>query len=155
MQPNELIEAARLLARTGGGSAAPQTYLRRAVSTAHYGLFHCLCRAAADTLVGEAGDGDATWARVYRGLDHGSAKRTCRNAAFLAELPEELRFFAEAFAALQEKRHIADYEPNAPFRTSQVEEDIDLADLAIARFRAAPPRDRRTLAAAVLFERRA
>lgn len=126
-----------------------------AVSTAYYGLFHCLCRTVADTLVGEAGDGDATWTRVYRALNHGSAKRTCRNAAFLARLPEELRFFAETFAALQEKRHIADYEPNAPFRTSQVEEDIDLADLAIASFRAAPPHDRRALAAAVLFERRA
>lgn len=153
MQPRDLIEAARVLCRIEA-EAPPEVCLRRAVSTAYYGLFHCLCRAAADTLVDGADEVDGTWLRVYRALNHGSARRACTNAAFLARLPAELRLFAQTFATLQEKRHTADYAPNVPFKQSQVAEDIEMADLAIVNFDAAPPRERRAFAAAVLFERR-
>ena len=46
---HDLIETARRL--TASGAAPPtQADLRRAVSTAYYGLFHCLAGTAADLL---------------------------------------------------------------------------------------------------------
>ena len=54
--------------------------------------------------------------------------------------------FRETFISLQSKRHLADYDPDAPFGKTNVIEDIDEARDAIARFLQAPLRHRRAFA---------
>ena len=58
----------------------------------------------------------------------------------------EIQDFAETFTSLQSKRHLADYDPDAPFEKSNVIEDIDEAQDAITRFLQAPLRHRRAFA---------
>lgn len=139
MRPSELIEVARALAASERPS---QACLRRAASTAYYALFHALCAAAADTLVGERAD--ETWSRVYRAPNHAAARRACTNRELVERLPPGLHRFTTLFPTLQTRRHDADYEPKAAFVASEVLADISAAESVIA-----------ALAAAVLFERRA
>ena len=96
------------------GSRAPrhirQASFRRAISTAYYAVFHALCTACADGLVG--------WSRqdlvsdVYRVLDHGAARRKLLSPAAAALSPDLARF-GLSFHDLQSRRHAADYAPPA------------------------------------------
>lgn len=64
----------------------------------------------------------------------------------MQRFPKAVQGFAETFASLQSKRHLADYDPDAPFRKSDVIEDIGEARNAIARFTKVPPEHRRAFA---------
>jgi uncharacterized protein (UPF0332 family) len=85
-----------------------QAYLRRAVSTGYYALFHLLI----DEAVGK-------WAverqrsSIARIFEHRAMKTTCNeiltNAKNGADVPEELRVVSHIFIQLQEHRHTADY----------------------------------------------
>ena len=83
------------------------------------------------------------WQRVYRALNHGDARKACKNVP--PSFPEEVRQFGQKFAELQSKRHQADYDPNRPFRKSNVIEDIESARKAIERFLGTPLSVRRGL----------
>ena len=105
--PRDLIQTARRL--TESGAAQPtQADLRCAVSTAYYALFHCLAGAAADLLTG-SGSHSPEWHQVYRALEHGKAKRACRQQEAMRAFPTQIHSFAKAFADLQGARHEADY----------------------------------------------
>ena len=73
VDPTVLIQA---------GPAVRQADLRRAVSTAYYALFHGLAETAADRLVGATPPARRylAWSRVYRDLNHTSAKKACVRA---------------------------------------------------------------------------
>jgi hypothetical protein len=93
------------------------------------------------------------WRQVYRALDHGFAKNACQNND-ISKFPKEIQDFANAFVALQAKRHAADYDPNAKAYKSAVETDIDTAEAVIEDFGKAPLKDRRAFSAWVLFRLR-
>lgn len=130
--------------------------LRRAVSTAYYAMFHCLARNCADQLIGgrNAARSNPAWRQVYRALDHGAARRACERPHVISKFPKGIEDFANIFSSLQEKRHIADYDPDEKFYKSSATLDIDAAEDAIRRFEAEGIKDRRAFAALVLFKRR-
>jgi len=134
-----------------------RTDLCRAVSTAYHALFHCLARACADALAGKIGPNSnrrSAWRHVYRALDHGEAKKRCRQAA-TQQLPKEMKDFAETFVSLQRRRHLADYDPDFPFSKSEVIEDIEQAQSVIARFSDVPRDHLRAFTIQVLMKTRA
>jgi hypothetical protein len=67
------------------------------------------------------------------------------------KFPQDIQDFAKLFVQMQLKRYDADYNPAAKFFKSEVSDDIDLAELAIDSFNAAPALDRRAFCAYVLF----
>ena len=152
MDPRDLIETARRLAEPGAAQPT-QADLRRAVSTAYYALFHCLSAAAADLLTGSGSRGPE-WHQVYRALEHGKAKRACRQQGALQTYPTEIRNFAETFVELQGARHEADYALEGEYLMSDVLAIIDTAEDAINEFEQADVRRRRGFAVHVLFKRR-
>jgi hypothetical protein len=103
-------------------SSADEAALRRAISTAYYGLFHAVCRLCAETLVGGhglSGGYRETFTPMYRSVEHDTAKKffdKCRKQSKDGSTPlgPTVRRFAEVFVKLQEERHVADYSPE-PF----------------------------------------
>ena len=129
---------------------------RRASSGAYYALFHCLARECADLLIGgnSAERSKEAWRQVYRALEHVPCKERCKKKAMIKLFPKGVEDFANAFITLQDKRHLADYDPFAIFVKSSVHADIELAQQAIAGFQAESTKDRRAFCAYVLFKRR-
>ena len=92
---------------------------------------------------------------LYRAFDHGRMKRTCEmlQASTLNRKYQEhlgrstvstsLRDFANTFIALQEVRHLADYDPVIRFLPSDVAPLIAAAEAAMEAF-AQVPSDERT-----------
>ena len=151
MNPRDLLDTARRLAHPGAAQPT-QADLRRAVSTAYYALFHCLAAAAADLLTGS--DRSPEWHQVYRALEHGKAKRACRQQGALRAFPMEVNSFAEMFADLQGARHEADYALEGEYSKPDVLTIINRAENAINEFEQASVRHRRGFAVHVLFKRR-
>lgn len=140
MNPAELLELAKQLV-AGGMITSPghpsDTELRRAVSCVYYALFHTLCRSCADALAGQNPTGILArekWTQVYRGLDHGPAKSRCNNNQETGKFVPEIRKFAEVFVDLQQHRHEADYNPDAVFNQSQVQQFITEAETTTDQF---------------------
>ena len=155
LQPADLIKTAKLLAKASRGKPS-QANLRRAASSAYYALFHCLAKTCADLLLGgsNAQRGERAWRQAYRALEHRNAKNACRNGAIVAKFPKEIEDFANLFVTLQEKRHLADYDPHARFLKSSVLSDVALAEQALKDFVAQPLKDRRAFCVHVLFKHR-
>ena len=151
MDPRDLIATARGLTAISRRRPS-QANLRRAVSTAYYAMFHCLAGAAADLLIGRRRS--PAWHRVYRALEHGSAKNACRHQRAMQGFPPEIRDFAEAFVMLQDRRREADYALDVRYDKSDVLVAIDRAENVIARFEQVEIQHRRGFAAHVLFRRR-
>ena len=152
MTPANLIATARDLAATGRGRPR-QSNLCRAVSTTYYAMFHCLALCCADTLVGAAGTNrsEPAWRQAYRALEHGVARQRCRHRPIMQRFPSEVRQFADKFVDMQQKRHQADYDPEADFAKLIVARDIDETDQAIRSFQGVPVKDRRAFAVYVLL----
>jgi hypothetical protein len=72
----------------------------------------------------------------------------------IRKFPKEIEDFANAFVTLQEKRHLADYDPGAVFPKSEVINDIALADQAMKDFKSASKKHRRAFRAYVLIKKR-
>lgn len=154
MQWRDLLQTARDLLRASGGKPR-QSNLHRATSTTYYAMFHALAACAADLLIGGSNSArhpDA-WRQVYRGIDHRSARDAC-SPKKVGHLPQAIQDFANVFAALQEKRHSADYDPTYRSTKSAVAVDINQAEVVIKGFQAAPARDRRAFVAIVMFKTR-
>lgn len=150
---SDLLKTAELLAKARPRRPA-QTDLRRAVSTAHYAVFHALARTCADQLVGTGSAGLPERTCVYRALEHGGAKSALLELRPSAAAAETKRF-GQAFARLQKARHTADYDPSAPkMLRAQVVETIAEADTAIQLLQALPPKVKLGLAVHLLFRRR-
>ena len=103
-----LLTVADRLCEGLGTGPVRQAAFRRAISTAYYAVFHALCTACADGLVG--------WSRqdlvadVYRALDHGVARRKLLTPAATG-LSSDFARFGLSFQDLQSRRHAADYAP--------------------------------------------
>ena len=91
--------------------------------------------------------------QVYRSLDHGKASRRCKSDK-LSLFPADIQDFANAFVAMQIKRHDSDYNPQAKAFKSAVSADITVAKDVIAKFNAVPTKHRRAFAVWMLMEER-
>ena len=149
----DLIAAALDLVEAGSRGRPRQANLRRAISTAYYAMFHCLAVCCADMLVGGVGAerSEPAWRQVYRALEHGAARQRCNRTAIIQKFPVEVRDFAEKFAIMQQKRHRADYDPEADYEKDDVLKDITDAAEAIAKFQRVPVKDRRAFAVYLLL----
>lgn len=145
---SELIRHAREL--IGGqyglpGSTSDDVVLRRALSSAYYGLFHRLTTAGAMPF---AGGGEPLRFQAARAFSHTAMRKVCdayiRSPARpfptgleqLSPSPPDQRLVAtaRAFARLQEGRHLADYDLSAVIEISYVAGLVSMAETALADF---------------------
>lgn len=110
----------------------------------------------ADTLIGGTGAARSgpAWRQTYRALEHGTAKNACKKREIVSRFPVELQDFAYAFVDLQERRHLADYDPEFRLTKSEVEASIEVVDGVILAMKRVSAKDRRAFAAYVLFKQR-
>jgi hypothetical protein len=153
MIESRLLLAADDLCRSTGGRPR-DAFMRRAVSTAYYALFHALARLCADELVGRAHARTSAYARVYRALDHGGARRAFRSPE-AALLGADVSHVGLAFVELQQERHRADYDPSGfGYMFDETRAAVAKAREAIALLAALEPDARRSLATLLLFKSR-
>lgn len=97
-------------------------------------MFHSLAHSNATTLVGPFSDPTTTaaWSRIYRGLDHTTARRELQRNR--QDFSLQARVFTDAFADLQQRRHSADYDPNAVITINDGTGYLDRAESAILGF---------------------
>lgn len=151
MNPTALIAHANQLAKATR-SKPRQVDLKRAVSAAYYAMFHSLARECANTITGpdRAARNSIAWVQVYRALEHGMTRNACRQASTRG-FSLGILTFATTFATMQEKRHLADYDPLSTFARVDVVALIADAEQAIAGLRRATRPDRRAFVALVLL----
>ena len=152
MGPLDFIEAARDMTESGRGRPT-QAKLRRAVSTVYHAMFHCLAAAVADLFIGR--QRTPAWHRAYRALEHGRVRSACLRGQAMPNYPEEIRYFAKTFVALQKARQQADYALDTEVdRKSDVLRYMTSAERAIGRLEQADVGARRGFAAHVVFRQR-
>ena len=151
MDPDHLLQLAADLAEINPRRPR-RADLCRAVSTTYYAMFHCLARTCADSLAGRAGTvgNRPMWRRVYRTPEHRQARTRCENMP--SSFPDSVRQFGRTFSVQQNKRHLADYDPDYRVGKSEVTADINDARTAIDRFLATPASVRRDFAIHVLMK---
>ena len=156
LKPTDFIDTARDLAASNPRGRPRKTNLRRAVSTTYYALFHCMAKSGADLIVGGSGADRSrpAWRQTYRAIEHGLVRQRCEKLNIISKFPIEIQDFASLFVAMQQKRHNADYDPDANFFKSEVLEMISGAAAAIDGFQKSRPKDRRAFAVYVLLNLR-
>ena len=120
---SDLITTARQLAHVHQRRPR-QVDLRRSISTSYYALFHGLTEPAA-------------WSRVYRDLNHLTAKKACSRTE-LQGCSQELARFLMAFPTLQELRHQANYDPIVRFKQGEALSAADNTERALTGLQTAP-----------------
>ena len=163
LSPQHLLEQAEMLISPSGQGPPKQVYVRRAVSSAYYAVFHALLTALADDFVGRSKRGTVEYALAYRSLSHRTAKnlcgevqRTTPSKKFSNLVPgggfgADLVAFSAAFVELQEKRHTADYDPVPRLKTADASLAIKTARSAIRRLHAVPTAKRKRFLALLAF----
>lgn len=159
MDPDDLIDIGRHLAAEPGPrdrGRPRQAWLRRAVSTAYYALFHAMARSCADMVAGAtpASRSEAAWRQVYRSLEHGHARNQCKNKTVMEKFPGEIQRFGQTFVEMQGQRHSADYDPSVTYYRDEVMQLIDATQRAVTDFKKAPNPDRKAFAIYVLLKTR-
>ena len=150
-----LIQAGRdLLNQQPAANSPTDEHVRRAISNGYYALFHALAESNAATLIGTptVAASAAAWSRVYRGLDHSTARRELQRQRH--EFSEPARNFADTFDRLQRLRHSADYDHNAAVSTDQASVVLDQAEAAILDYLQTPVSERVYIATITLIRPR-
>jgi hypothetical protein len=123
----DLLEHAKQLAQLDP-RRRKQANLRRAVSSAYYGVFHLLASETSALFAAEA----TLASRITRTLNHGDMKkassmiendrlpRALQPASGAYATPADLKIVANAFVDLQQARHEADYDLARTFRRREV-----------------------------------
>jgi hypothetical protein len=157
-----LDQAEQLIAPPGAG-APRQANIKRAISTAYYAAFHFILTEAADEFVGVTRRQSSRYALVYRSVNHGALKKLCERLANPKVSPDLLKHFptrglgpnipllASAVVELQEKRHLADYDPLQKVKTSDARRAIDTTKGMILRFRRLNPKRRQAFLTLLCF----
>lgn len=153
--PDHLFEQAEKLVAPPVAGPPRQADLRRAISAAYYGLFHFCLAAVADEFVGVSQRSSSRYALVYRSIDHktlavvcGEAKKPTPAAKYLPYFPPggfgpNIQVFSRAAIELQEKRNLADYNPQPRFKTLDATLAVSTARLAVQRFEMADDGERK------------
>lgn len=148
-----LIVADELCRKTG--RRPREAFMRRAVSTAYYAVFHALARMCADELIGGGKAKGEAWGRAYRTLEHRTAKQALLSSDAASIAPAILEI-GRAFANLQEKRHDADYNPAFfGFYYDETRAQVEIARKAIRDLNELASDRRQALAALIVFKPRA
>ena len=130
-----LIQAGRnLLDPQQAGQTPSHEHVRRAASNAYYAVFHSLAQSNATALIGPPTNPTtaAAWSRIYRGLDHTTARRELQRNR--RELSLQAQDFTDAFADLQHHRHLTDYDPDAVITVNDAATHLERAESAILGF---------------------
>jgi uncharacterized protein (UPF0332 family) len=146
----DLFSQAEILAKLDA-KKPKQANLRRAVSSAYYGVFHYLVQEACSVQIG-AQHGQAPYRHALgRAFAHSVMKSACtsfaggtlkdsvikglpRDAAGNYLIQKAIQDIASTFADLQEKRHLADYDRTERFKRSDVLTLIEEAKTSVAKF---------------------
>jgi hypothetical protein len=136
ISPKRLVRLARDLAGVDAGPGQPRNVnLRRAVSTAYYGLFHRLALDVARNALPGATDDEIRG--VARYISHTAIKEVCEwigdkgTKKHLGPVVERLRrdpdvtLVAQAFLRLHEQREAPDYDHGADLRYRCISYDVD------------------------------
>ena len=157
LNPDHLLDQADRLTQRRGRAAPRQADLRRAVSSAYYGLFHAIVGRATDDFFGAALRNTKQYENVYRGVAHGKVRRVCEGIARSAH-PRSVILFGQALTAvsgsfinLYEKRHLADYAPLYQITESDAILEITSARLALNQFRTINGAQRKIFSALILL----
>ena len=163
LDPEHLFEQAEKLILAPPAGPPRQVDLRRAISAAYYGLFHFVLTAVADEFVGKSKRGTPLYELAYRNVDHRAFKSLCvevaktspaaKYAPYLppAGMGPNMQAFAAFAADLQDRRHVADYNPTPRFRTADAQIVIATARSAVRRFHRAKPDRRKAFLTLLLF----
>jgi hypothetical protein len=160
IRPDELIGLAYVLAGSGAGPGRPRTaWLRRAISSAYYGLFHELVDCATWKAVREDGSRNVERWTMARWYQHADVRRVCdwvvaaarggrglpvNVAAVLggrtsaASVPADLIAVAESFGILHEARQRADYDHLFDVTKADTLILVETAETAIRTWRSMP-----------------
>ncbi len=112
MDPIHFIRTAYKLAK-GRGGKPQQVDLRRAESAAYYAMFHCVCLAYANLLIGTSNTrSEGAWLQAYRSLNHGQLAQCCNRKDIMEEFSSGIQEFCGTLNILQQRRINADYNPN-------------------------------------------
>ena len=115
--PEHLLEQAEKLIERPTAGAPRQVDLRRAISSAYYGVFHATMTVAADAFVGRAWRSSAQYSFAYRSIDHRSLRDICNEVTrpILRDrykpfeptggFGNHIKAFAQSLLDLQQKRH--------------------------------------------------
>jgi hypothetical protein len=141
-----------------------QADLKRAISSAYYGLFHAVLTRAADQIVGTGKRSTNLYELVYRSADHARLKAVCNQIANesskiapympSARFGTEIKDVARAIVDMQEKRHTADYNPLFRATRSGVKLSLREARAALQKFQTAPEADVEALSLLLFFKPR-
>ncbi len=154
--PDHLFQQAEKLVAPPSAGPPRQVDLRRAISAAYYGIFHFCLTAAADEFVGVTQRATSRYALVYRSIDHRTLKDLCAEARkstppvkYRPYFPfggfdSNIQDFSTVTIDLQEKRHLADYDPQSRFRTSDAKLAVGSARSAVHRFLTADEEHRKS-----------
>jgi uncharacterized protein (UPF0332 family) len=162
LNPEHLFQQALKLTESDTGRPR-QADLRRAVSSAYYGLFHAVATAASDRFIGTSGRSSARYELVYRSIDHNRLRALCDEIAnqsvqsrFVPHggFGTDLKVFATAVIDLYRMRHDADYNPSIDVTRSEVRLLIAAAQNAFAGFEAASAEQREAFLTLLLFRPR-
>jgi len=156
---SDLLDIAQSLLETSqtGRGRPRQEYLRRAVSSVYYALFHCLAEQCADNFIGTMRGAEQTksaWKQVYRSLNHNIAKEACKELLkqnYRQKFPMAAQTYAQFFIDMQRKRHDADYDPFELFTKDDVSGMIAAIKQVIEAFENLPAKHRRAFSAFVLL----
>lgn len=154
MNPLDLLAAAKLLLTAQRRGALRQDFVKRAVSTAYYALFHCICTNCADCLIGTKQRNTRAWRLIYRAVEHGFARRQCLRRDVIATFSKNIQLCAEIFVLLQTDRQDADYNPFRRFFSSEALVCIESAGVAIESLQTASMSERTEFAAWLLHKER-
>lgn len=163
---DHLFEQADKLIASPPAGPPRQVDLRRAISSAYYGVFHYMLTAAADEFVGVTKKNTNRYTLVYRSIDHRDLRELCMEtkkqtltAKYQKFAPangfgENIQAFASTFVELQEKRNSADYDPSSRMKTSDASLAIATARDAVGRFQKASAPRRKAFLDLLLFSPR-
>ena len=146
MVAKDLIEVADMLLDRPG-TRPRQAVLKRAVSTAHYAVFHALAHQNVDELLGWRIPAMDHWnivAPLYSGIEHKAARIALADSA--KRRPEAFLRISSAFAELQEERMLADYDPKPRYALTTARQLVERARETIKDIGALSRDDRRLLA---------
>ena len=154
IDPNELIATCYKLMPPTATPPPSQADLRRAISAAYYAVFHTLAAPNAELVAGQPKSSMSSyaWERVLPPL--GPRQSAEQSPGGSEPTVPTRRNFARAFIDLQDSRHRADYNPNAPIDISLTVNIIARAETVIGDFARLPEEERRLFAAQSMFDRR-
>jgi hypothetical protein len=133
------------------------------MSAAYYAIFHAVMTEAEDEFVGRAQRQTPRYALVYRSVNHRSLQTLCEDVK-KSKLPAKYSTYepksgfgpnlialATAVVDLQEKRHLADYDPLFRVRKSNALLAVATSRKALARFKKVNRARKKTFLSLLVF----